>query len=90
MDEGRVSYAEIWGESIPGEEIVSVKSQRQGLPWRSSGEVSMLLLQGPWVRSPVREPSKVPTSCVAKIKTKQNKTKPSKHHTQIQNITLKN
>ena len=57
-----MSYAEIWGESIPGEEIVSVKSQRQGLPWRSSGEVSMLLLQGPWVRSLVRETSKVPTS----------------------------
>ena len=81
LDEVRVSYAEIWGESIPGEEIVSVKSQRQGLPWRSSGEVSMLLLQGPWVWSLVRETSKVPTSWVAKIKnkTKQNKTLKTPH-----------
>ena len=89
MDGVRVSYAEIWGESIPGEDIVSVKSQRQGFPWWSNGEVSMLLLQGPWVQSLVRELSKVPTSCVAKIKKKKTKQKTLNTHTQIQNITLK-
>lgn len=41
------------GERAFQEEIVSVKSQRQGFPWWSSGEVSMLL-QGPWVQSLVR------------------------------------
>ena len=34
LSEVRVSYAEIWGKSIPGEEIADIKSQRQKGAWR--------------------------------------------------------